>query len=233
MQWSGQSRTRVFGSFLLSAVALFVWLTPVPAAADEPFATFTAWEIQEFLRLKGGTDAHSMALRFANATLVGDAMGGMCTPSGQDPCGIDISATSRVNLGTGTGPLQGRIHILFDQNPGSPLLSDLVLAAVLVFRGTLDLTPILNGTAPVALTQGTWTIPALGERGTFTGVFLIPIPPAAIGGGPCSVDSAKDFMYFNPAGEGSGCLTDSDFSLGAPVTKLLTTLERRARHSGH
>lgn len=185
MQWSGRSRTRVFGSILLSVVAAFVWLTPAPAAADELFATLTVSEVQEFLRLRPGHDLGAFRARLANASLTGMATLGLCTPTGVADCVIGIRASSRVNLQKGfTGPITGEIKTLID-NPTTPppIVDNVLVVATTSFRGTIDLcaAPTLdpdNPCAPVGTAQGTWNSRDLRAHGTFNGLFQVPIPVA-------------------------------------------------------
>lgn len=198
----------------------------------ELLANVTLWEVQEYLRLKAGSHEDNIAFRLANATLVGDATDGLCAGTGVAQCAMDARARSTVSLETGVGPISGAFNILVDSDPNSPLLSDLVLVATGTLSGTLDLRPVLllkqglPGGAPVAPAQGRWRSRELDVRGSFSGAFLVPVPAAALGL-HCSPEPAKDFMYFNPAGPGTGCLTDADFSLGIPVTKFVGTLNRR------
>ncbi len=221
----------ILGAALVPVLGL-VLLMPSAALAEEPFATVTAWEIQEFLRFRTGDDDDSITRRVANATLVGQATDGLCELVGQDPCAIDGRARSSVDLSTGLGPISGTFDILFDMDPGSPLLMDLVHAGTAEFHGVLDLRPALlfnvnplaPGAAPVAFASGTWKSKKLHARGTFTATFLIPIPDpfGTCGGGPA---------YFNPLASPVvyQCLTLGDFSLGAPVVKVTADLTKKAK----
>jgi len=215
----------IIGAALVPLLGLLL-LVPSAALAEEPFATVTAWEIQEFLRFKTGDDEDSIVRRLANATLVGHATHGLCalTP-GQDPCALDGRARSSVDLSTGLGPISGTFDILFDTNPGSPLLMDLVIAGTVELEGVLDLRAALGG-APVAFASGTWKSKKLHARGTFTATFLIPIPALLIGQ---SCDMV--FAYYNPFAPTFECLTLGDFSLGAPVVKVTADLTKQAKES--
>src|SRR5262249_9245292 len=96
-------------SVVSCALALAVGLMPALAAAQarSAFAAITMWEVQEFPRLKlatqegaraaheGDDDAQSLALRLANATLVGAVQGGLC--EGPPTCPVDALAASRVD----------------------------------------------------------------------------------------------------------------------------------------
>lgn len=179
-----------------------------------PFATVKAYEVQEGTDLKGD-NPQDPVLRLANASLVGMASGGLCT-AGQDPCPFDTLAISRIPLHFGVGPLNGNFQVLFDtmMNPGH-LLSDLVLVAKGSVHGTLDLRPLLNRTAPMALMQGTWRSRALGVRGTFSGTFLVPFPDP-------TKQCATGFAYLDPV-VGLQCLEPNETSLGRPVTKVVAT----------
>jgi len=209
---------------LVVAVAAGLGLAPAaspaqtraePRATDAtPFATIKAYEVQEGTALKGD-NPQDPVLRLANASLVGTASGGLCT-AGQDPCPFDTLAISRVPLHFGVGPLNGNFQVLFDtlMNPGH-LLSDLVLVAKGSVHGTLDLRPLLNRTAPMALMKGTWRSRALGVRGTFSGTFLVPFPDP-------TNQCATGFSYLDPE-TGLQCLEPNETSLGRPVTKVVAT----------
>lgn len=212
-----------FRAALVAAVAAGLSLAPAVSRAqgnraDKPeptlFATLKLYEVQEATDLKELKPADSV-LRLANAALVGTASGGLCT-AGQDPCAFDTRATSSVPLQEGVGPINGTFQALFDTmtNPGH-LLSDLVLVADGSVTGTLDLRPLLNRTAPVALMSGRWASKALGVRGTFTGTFLVPFPDP-------TTQCATGFAYLDPSA-GFQCLAPSEISLGRPVTKVVAT----------
>jgi len=205
---------------LVVAVAPGLWLAPVVSRAQNnggdpvQFATIKAYEVQEATDLKG--KPQDPVLRVANAALVGTASGGLCTPAGQDPCAFDTLAISKVPLHIGVGPLNGDFQVLFDtmMNPGH-LLSDLVLVAKGSVHGTLDLRPLLNRTAPMALMKGRWTSGMLGVRGTFSGTFLLPFPDP-------TKQCATGFAYLDPAA-GLQCLEPNETSLGRPATKVVAT----------
>ena len=204
---------------LAVAVGLGLGLAPAASRAagrgDDPvpFATVKAYEVQESTDLKG--NPQDPALRLANAAIVGKASGGLCT-AGQDPCAFDTLAISKVPLQLGVGPLNGDFQVMFDtmMNPGH-LLSDLVLIAKGSVHGTLDLRPLLNRTAPMALMSGRWGSRTLDARGTFSGRFLVPFPQP-------TRQCATGFAYLDPVA-GLQCLEDSEMSLGHPVTKVVAT----------
>jgi len=205
---------------LAAAVVPGLWLAPAVSRAQgnggdpEAFATLKLYEVQEATDLKGNKPEDPI-LRLANAALVGTASGGLCT-AGQDPCAFDTLAVSRVPLHIGVGPLTGDFQVMFDtmMNPGH-LLSDLVLVAKGSVHGTLDLRPLLNRTAPMALMNGRWKSKMLDARGTFSGTFLLPFPDPS---GQC----ATGFAYLDP-GLGLQCLETTEMSLGRPVTKVVAT----------
>jgi hypothetical protein len=201
---------------LVAMLAPGLWLAPAASRADDdpvPFATIKAYEVQEATDLRG--NPQNPALRLANASIVGTASGGLCT-AGQDPCAFDTMATSRIPLLFGVGPLGGSFQVMFDtlMNPGH-LLSDLVLIAKGSIHGTLDLRPLLNRTAPMALMKGQWKSKMLGVRGTFSGTFLVPFPDP-------TKQCATGFAYLDPAA-GLQCLEPTEISLGRPVTKVVAT----------
>ena len=216
---------RRFRRALVVAVVPALWLVPTGAHAQgrmgadpEPtlFATLKVYEVQEATDLRGGK-AEDRVLRLANAALVGTASGGLCT-AGQDPCAFDTLAKSEVPFQIGVGPITGGFQVMFDTmtNPGH-LLSDLVLVAKGSVTGTLDLRPLLNGTAPMALMSGRWSSRALGVRGTFTGTFLVPFPDPTP-----TKQCATGFAYLDPLA-GQQCLDATEMSLGRPVTKVIAT----------
>ncbi len=82
-------------------------------------------------------------------------------------------------------------------------------------NGTLDLRPLLNQTAPVALMAGRWKSKSLDARGTFNGTFLVPFPDP-------SKQCATGFAYLDPSA-GFQCLDATEISLGHPVTKVVAT----------
>ena len=214
---------RRFRWALVVAVLPALWLAPAASRAQgrqgsdpppAPFATLKMYEVQEATDLRGGTP-QAPVLRLANAALVGTASGGLCT-AGQDPCAFDTLAVSKIPLRIGVGPLTGNFQVMFDTmlNPGH-LLSDLVLVAKGSVQGTLDLRPLLKGTAPIALMKGQWKSKALDARGTFSGTFLIPLPDP-------TKQCATGFAYFDPS-SGLQCLDATEMSLGRPVTKVVAT----------
>lgn len=204
---------------LAVAVACGLGLAPATSRAQgggsdpAPFGTVKAYEVQEATDLKG--NPQDPALRLANAAIVGQASGGLCT-AGQDPCAFNTVALSTVPFKVGVGPLSGDFQLMFDtmMNPGH-LLSDLVLVADGSVRGQLDLRPLLNRTAPMALMKGRWKSRKLDARGTFSGVFLVPFPDP-------TKACPTGFAYLDPAA-GLQCLEPTEVSLGRPVTKLVAT----------
>jgi len=188
---------------------------PWAAWAQAPFATATAWEIQEAIVFS------PLFNRLSSATLVGwaeDVGGdGLCARTGQaSPCLINIQASSNINLLTGTsGQLDGKLEVLFP---------DLTVAATVTIQGTLDLGPLLAvPPLPVALASGKWNAKNLGARGTFEATFLVPVAAADIG----VVCASFGLAYFNPFTPTVECLEFADFSLGFPVIKLNAELVRK------
>jgi hypothetical protein len=251
--------TRAVGSLLLAVVLGTVGLLPAVGEAkhkkDPPkpqeetdFATVTAWEVQEFLRLKKGGFRDNILFRLGNATLVGDATDGLCppAPTGETPlpCAFDARARSHVNTKTGIGPISGNFNILVDTDPKSPLLSDLVLFAAGSLDGTLDLRPVVLAQqtggefgGPVAPASGRWRSEDLDASGHFVGGFLIPVevPAAYCGRGFAYVnmpvrlpgyDEPQQLISLELAAPFQ-CLEDGDFSLGSPVTKFVARLTAR------
>lgn len=248
--------TRAVGSLLLAVVVGTLGLLPAvveardrrgsPPPAEKEFATVTAWEVQEFLRLKQGGYRGNILFRLANATLVGDATDGLCppAPTGETPlpCAFDARARSSVNTKTGTGPIIGNFNILVDTDPKSPLLSDLVLFAAGSLNGTLDLRPVVlaqeTGGAyggPVAPASGRWRSEDLDASGHFAGGFLIPVEYPGCPRGfvylnlPVLLPGEDEPQQLIPLelADPFQCLGDGDFSLGSPVTKFVARLTAR------
>jgi hypothetical protein len=248
--------TRAVGALLAVVVGIVGLLSavadahdkkkPKPPPAERPFANVTAWEVQEFLRLKQGGYRDNIVYRLANATLVGDASGGLCPPATPGiaplPCGFDAKANSNVNTQQGTGPINGNFHVLVDSDPKSPLLSDLVLFARGTLNGTLDLRPVVLAQqtggvygGPVAPASGRWRSEDLDENGSFTGGFLIPVEYPGCPRGfayvnvPVLMPGEDEPQQLIPRelAEPFQCLADGDFSLGSPVTKFVAALTAR------
>jgi hypothetical protein len=214
---------------LVAAVVPGLWLAPAvsgaqgrrgggPEPTPSPFATLKLYEVQEATDLRA-LSAEDRVLRLANAALVGTASGSLLCTAGQDPCAFDTLAKSAVPLHLGVGPLTGDWQVLLDDElihpDGNPLLSDLVLVAKGSVAGTLDLRPLLTGTAPMALMKGQWKSKALDARGTFSGTFLVPFADP-------TKQCATGFAYFDPAA-GLQCLNANEMSLGRPLTKVVAT----------
>jgi hypothetical protein len=216
----GQRDGRRIRWMLVVAVVCGLALAPAVSRAQgqgkdpAPFATLKLYEVQEGTNLKT-PKADDSVLRLANAALVGTASGGLCT-AGQDPCAFDTLAVSSVPLKVGVGPIHGSFQVLFDtmMNPGH-LLSDLVLVARGSVAGQLDLRPLLNRTAPMALLAGRWKSKTLDARGTLSGTFLVPFPDP-------TKQCATKFAYLDPVA-GLQCLDATEISLGRPVTKVVAT----------
>ena len=209
---------------LVAAVVPGLWLAPAVSRAQgrrgvdpapTPFATLKLYEVQEATDLRA-VRTEDRVLRLANAALVGTASGGLCT-AGQDPCAFDTLAKSAVPLHIGVGPLNGDWQVMLDDElihpDGNPLLSDLVLVAKGSVAGTLDLRPLLTGTAPMALMKGQWKSKALDVRGTFSGTFLVPFTDP-------TKQCATGFAYFDPSA-GLQCVNTTEMSLGRPLTKVV------------
>lgn len=228
----------LLGSALVLAGALLVGLTPGVSYAQGTTSLVTVWEVEESLVLKPAEDTTTFVRRLADAALVGEAAGPLCTLAGTStPCKVSLVARSRVDFGTLTGPITGTFHVLV-QNPTNPLTDVVLVAATGELRGTLDFCPVVHPITgqcvpvPFGTVNGTWKLKDLHARGTLTGLFQMPVPASALGYGSMCDVTVDDFetgiktlpgyAYVGPAG--AQCLRIEDYSLGKPLVKFTATL---------
>jgi hypothetical protein len=192
-------RSRLWsGAAAIVAALAFAW-SPAPASAQDSFAQVSAWEVQEFLKLRfwrRHADAKELVARVADASLVGTATGPICEAAGTtSPCVIGVRADSRVSFETFRGPFSGELTVLID-NPTNPLPDSVLGVATMHLKGTLDFCPdpfqvvpapegsplkvVCEVALPFGLVEGTWRSRDLDARGTLTGLFQFPVPVAAI-----------------------------------------------------
>jgi hypothetical protein len=210
---------------VLLALAL---LGPPAASAQEAVASAVLYEVNEALRYlkpNGRQEARSradIARRFAKASLLGKEV---VVPVGHDLFRegqfIQADATSAVNLSTGQGPINGRMRLLMDTDPNRESLDTLVVEVDARIRGTLDLTTAQ--TKGYASLNGSWFTSGRGTRreGTMQGVFLIPF----------AMDDKYFYVDLGAGGPGTLCgsadglcpLSDEEFALGFPLTKLVVS----------
>ena len=213
-------------NFVAVAMAA-AWLAPPVASAEEPVASAVLYEVNEALRFLKAHRRSAMqsrsefARRFAKASLLGKEV----RPAGthdlfREGQFIQADATSSVNLSTGKGPVTGRMHLLVDLDPNRESLDTLMVEVDARLRGELDLTTAAQGYASLT---GNWTTGGKTSRreGSVQGVFLIPF----------AMDDKYFYVDLGVGGPGTLCgspeglcaLTDEEFALGIPLTKLVVT----------
>ena len=215
-----------FARIVAASAAVLAWLVPAAASAQTPVGSAVLYEVNEALGLIKGkkiVDPSQFGLRLAKASLLGKEVRAL-TPDSPFALGtfIQSDATSSVNLKTGKGPIDGTLLLLNDLDPSRNSLDTLQTTAVGSVHGELDLTTASQGFAQMA---GEWSFkPGKGKKGggTFAGIFLIPFQ---LGDG--------QYFYVNvgPEGPGTACgpteslcpLSNEEFTLGIPMTKLLVT----------
>ena len=202
------------------------WLVPSVASAQEPVASAVLYEVNEalrFLKPNSRRDFGSradVARRLAHASLLGKEV----KPVGahdlfKEGQFIQAEANSAVNLSTGKGPIQGRMHLLTDLDPSRESLDTLLVEVDARIAGTLDLTTA--ATYGYATLSGTWNSGGKGNRrqGTLQGLFLIPF----------AMDGKYFYADLGVGGPGTLCgspdglcpLGSDEFALGIPLTKLV------------
>jgi hypothetical protein len=193
-------RSRLWrGSAAVVAALAFAW-SPAPASAESSFGQVSAWEVQEFLKLRfrgRKADAKQVVSRVADASLVGTATGAICEAAGTtSPCVIGVRADSHVSFVTFKGPFSGELTVLVE-NPTNPLPDSVLELASMRLNGTLDFCPdpfkvvpappgsplkvVCEVALPFGVVAGTWSSRDLDARGTLTGLFQFPVPAAAAG----------------------------------------------------
>src|SRR5438876_9048539 len=188
-------RSRLFSVWLALVAVLMVLVLPLPARAETPVAWVTLYEVDEALKFKPrGHSAEAVIARLAQASLLGGPTDVSAAPDTssvfQTGMYVKADARSNVSLSTLRGSVQGTIQLLTDMESERLSLDTLLVTGVLDIRGELDLTTAAKtATAPIT---GRWRAEHSRDRGTFTGIFLIPF---AYGGG---------YYYINPARVASG-----------------------------
>jgi hypothetical protein len=222
----------------LVTAALAVWLAPAASYAQVPVASAVLYEVNEalrFMKQRDGQveqlapDASDLARRVARASLLGREVKviGDSHPIFKDGSFMQADATSSVDLGTGTGPINGRLKVLTDLDPTRNSLDTLVVSADAYIRGTLDLTTATQGYASLS---GYWTSLRPFRTGTFGGLFLIPFQAPGdaryfylelgLGADPCEAPEVVD-LNGQPV---TVCPLESfEFALGIPLTKAVIT----------
>lgn len=194
------------------------------------------YELTESMRITGPGKA---VKRAATSALAGWAAVGtpLCPKSlalayGLDKCTVNVKASNRINLNTGRGPADGTFEVVVqDQNTEDA-------AEIVVLSGSIDATMDLSGPIsrhePFGTITGTWSADGLrggplanlrNLRGTFTGVFRLPLvvmnPLDCVdpnGNAPpgCWVSAPSYIM-----GDGSRHeLKPAEFSLGVATVRL-------------
>lgn len=236
MDHCGMKRFKVCRWLVMAAIAV-VMSGPLAARAETPIAQVTLYEVDEALRFKkAGHDTDAVQARLAQASLLGSARDVCALPITNGECAnangifrtgafVKADASSNVNVATLRGPVNGTINLLYDMDKSRNSLDTLVITSVLEIKGELDLTPTASK-IPMAPIQGQWRVSRGHQRGSYSGVFLIPFD---IGGG--------NYAYLDPAQFGFKCkvqpnalaayglcpVDSTEFVLGIPMTKALLT----------
>ena len=200
----------------LLLVGLLLALSPAIALA-QGFAQAVLYEVLESPPARPSTGGAVGAFvpdpvdgtltRLAQATEAGPVVFGTGSLVSWQNSGVVIHAQSRVDLTTGSGPVSGSFTV---DTAGGTISGKL--------SGTLDLSPVLSNTAPLAPTWGTWG--TLGKRssrlgGTFQGVAQIPVDCGLLGG------PAGYFCYLKPDLSGADLLQPNEFKDGVPLVRFL------------
>ena len=224
MRISQFSLRRVVTAVVVSALALL--LVASPSVAQAQYATIVAYEVAEHLKFKGGAgEPDNFKVRFAKATLLGFVVQAASDAGNPFVVGdyIDADAKSFVKA-TGTGPIVGTFNTLQDFDPTTTLLATMEVTASGSLKGELDLTTALQGYAQVS---GKWRV-SHKKKGTFQGLFLIPIPNALVG--VPDFLSPTGFVYVVGPGGAATCMSgvvlgavcalhEDEVLLGFPLTK--------------
>jgi hypothetical protein len=152
--------------------------------------------------------------RLAQATLSGPvaaASGSLDSWRGGD---VQAHAQSRVDLGTGVGPINGVFAV--DLTGGGAVPGKL--------SGTLDLSMLLDPDHPIPLApvSGTWhTLGKSSVGGKFSGVAQVPVDCGLVGG------TQGAFCYVNPDGTVAELQPHEFDAKGVPLVRFLLVLSAR------
>ena len=235
----------ILGAALVPVLGVLL-LMPGPALAQAPVAQVTMYEVLEALQFKKPirhTMPQAFARRFAEASLLGNSIISFGDPVFGAASYIGAEATSNVNINPasrnfGTGPIRGEFDLLADFNGGDvDHLSDLAVVASGKIDGTLDLRPALNPTnpQPIAPVSGHWKLTTVhGERGQFTGAFLIATDLSAMGlpgiwyiqPDNLKASCVSGIVVALPGGVSACQLDPTEYVLGIPLTKVVLFLSR-------
>ena len=223
--WTAKAVARRVARIVAGALVALAWLIPMPASAQTPVGSAVLYEVNEALGLVKGKkefDPRQFGLRLARASLLGKEVRALtCDSPFSLGTFIQSQATSSVNVKTGIGPINGSLLLLNDLDPSRESLDTLQTTASGRIKGQLDLTTASEGFATVG---GSWSL-GMGRNapaGTFAGVFLIPFQLG---------DGQYFYVNLGPEGPGTACgpaealcpLSNEEFTLGIPLTKLLVT----------
>lgn len=216
---------------LFTVVGMLLGVSPAAAQYN-----VVLYELTESMRITGPNKA---VKRAATAALAGWAEVGtpLCPKSladayGLAKCTINVKAANRINISTGRGPADGTFEVVVQDWNTVDAPELVILAGTL--EGTMDLSAAISRHEPWGTITGTWT--ADGQRGgplattrnlrgTFTGVFRLPLmvmnPPGCVdddGNVPqgCSVTPPSYIMADGSRHD----LKPVEFSLGIPTVRL-------------
>jgi hypothetical protein len=207
----GHRITMTLAALLLSCAAV---LTTVSSAAGQ---NAVLYEVTEKMKLK----RHD-TVRGATAVLMGSVSPGpaICPaslaadlPTGR--CAIAATASDRIDLATGMGPVHGTFSILIPGDNPDVDGPELVVAEGSL-HGHIDLSPAVLHSIPLGAIEAKWSargrrggpLEGLRADGTLTGIFRLPFPHPAPPGAAFLVEGVPVL------------LRGDELSLGVPTVRL-------------
>jgi hypothetical protein len=199
-----------------------VLTTAGPATAQNA----VLYEVTEKMKVK-----RRDTVRAATAALMGSVSPGpsicpdwLVATLQQARCAITVTASDRIDLATGLGPVHGTFSILI---PGdNPVDGPELVIAQGALHGTIDLSPAIVGVEGVLIPLGTiaaeWSArgrpggPLAGLRadGSLTGTFRLPFLDPVLG----AAYMLDPFTY--PAPGAAVAVASNELSLGVPTVRL-------------
>lgn len=153
-------------------------------------------------------------------------------------CYVNVKAINRLNLTSGVGPVSGTFDVLVQDHNAVDAPEIVALSGTL--DGQMDLSQAVQNVAPIGTVSGTWDARAarggpmesVGRvRGTFTGVFRLPlIVPSPAGcvtadGDTSTCDQDSLDPVYQGASGGFVKVKATEYALGIPAVKLELTLK--------
>ena len=140
-------------------------------------------------------------------------------------CDLTATATSDINVATGTGTVWGKFWVVVQgDNPVDGAEAVIVSGEL---RGTIDLSLALRGLAPLGSMVGTWEaaggpgpLSGVKAEGRLTGTFRLPaLGPAGCADDGDPADCAVVYVIPEHAA-GFRALSPAEWSLGVPAVRL-------------